>query len=782
MIYEYDHTFVLETANTSYIFAVLPSGHLEHLYYGKRIHVDCREDVFSLMEKRKFSPGNTIVYDNQNPGFTLEDFRLEMSSEGKGDLREPLIEMTHQDGSRTCDFLYDYHEILDEKAVLNTLPSSYDESSRTKTLKVHLKDADYEQELILCYSVFEETDVIVKSTIVMNRSQEEVRLNRLLSNQIDFESNDYVFTTFHGAWAREMKKYRVRTDAGTISCSSYTGTSSNRANPFVMLSKENTDEDYGPCYGFNLIYSGNHYEVCDVNSFHKLRFLNGINPRGFGFVIKPGDSFESPEAVMTFSDSGFNGLSQNMHSFVRNHVVRGKWKNRIRPILLNSWEASYFKFNESKLMKLAKAGKDVGIELFVMDDGWFGNRDNDTCSLGDWEVNTKKLPNGVAGLAQKINDLGMDFGIWVEPEMVNVDSDLYRAHPDWTISIPGKPHSEGRTQRILDLCNPDVVEYIISAMEKVFSSANISYVKWDMNRIFSDYYSTYLDADRQTEVAHRYVMGLYRIMRTLTDKFPEILFEGCSAGGNRFDLGILSYFPQIWASDDTDAVYRVNGQTGYSYGYPMNTIGSHVSACPNHQTLRMTPLTTRFGVAAFGMLGYECNLCDASADDLKEIKEQIEIYKEWRDVLQLGKFYRGRSNQIHEWTCVSEDQSKAVGLLMKELIEPNMQFEQYAPKGLKPDVKYTFNNRPLRYNIKGFGDLINTAAPIHVKPDSLLHHVVAKFVTMPGETESYEAYGDTLMQGVKLHAAYAGTGYDEDTRYFSDFSSRIFFMKEKDIQ
>ena len=352
-----------------------------------------------------------------------------------------------------------------------------------------------------------------------------------------------------------------------------------------------------------------------------------------------------------------------MHTFVRECIVRGEWKKKLRPVLLNSWEASYFDIDEEKLLKLAKAGKDVGIELFVMDDGWFGKRNSDNCSLGDWKVNKDKLPNGLKGICDKINALGLDFGIWVEPEMVNVDSELYRNHPEWVMEIPGKPHSEGRNQRVLDLANPKVVDYLIETMSDVLSSANISYVKWDMNRIFSDYYSKFLPKERQGEVSHRYVLGLYKMMSELPQRFPHILFEGCAAGGNRFDLGILSYFPQIWASDNTDALYRVNAQTGYSYGYPMSTVTAHVSSCPNHQTLRSTPLKTRFNVAAFGVCGYECNLCELSDDELKEIKEQIAIYKEWRDVLQFGDFYRGKDDNIHEWTCVSSDKKKAVGML-----------------------------------------------------------------------------------------------------------------------
>lgn len=779
MIRQLGKVFVLDTENTTYVFKILPTGQPEHLYYGTKIFIDREEDAEVLVEKHAFAPGNTNIYDQDHPQYSLEDMRLEMSSYGKGDIREPFIEIVHADGGMTDDFIFHSAEIKSGKQALLTLPSSYDENMKVDELTVFLKDNSYGLILELHYSVFEGRDVIVRSSKLVNTSEKTIKLKRLMSTQLDFETNDYVFTTFNGAWANEMNRNDIPVIAGKHANSSYTGTSSNRANPFVTLSKATTTEDCGLCYGINLVYSGNHYEACEVNSYGKMRFVAGINPQSFGFMLDSNETFEVPEAVMTVSDKGFNGMSQNMHHFVKECIVRGSWKNKIRPVLLNSWEAAYFDINESKLLKLAKAAKDVGIELFVMDDGWFGTRDDDKQSLGDWFVNKKKIPSGIDGLCKKINNLGLDFGIWVEPEMVNVNSELYRAHPEWAMAIPGKPHTEGRNQRMLDLANPEVVEYMTNAMAQIFSSANISYVKWDMNRIISDYYSPYLPSDRQCETAHRYVMGLYKMMDSLTKQFPEILFEGCASGGNRFDLGILSYFPQIWASDDTDAVYRVNGMTGYSYGYPMSTVSAHVSACPNHQTLRTTPLITRFNVSAFGVCGYECNLCDMSKDDLEEIKEQIEIYKRWRDVLLFGDFYRGRNDNIHEWTCVSSDKTRAVGMIMQELVSPNTQFEQYFAKGLDKKKRYSFSNRDLKYNVKEFGDLVNTASPIHIKQDSLLHNIVAKFVSMPGEKENYSASGSVLMAGVKLKQAFSSTGYDENTRYFQDFCSRMYFMEQE---
>lgn len=632
MIRKENQYFILDTKHTTYCFRVMQTGHLEHLYYGRKVTLHGEEDMQALVEKQAFAPGNLNVYDEENKDVALEDIRLEMSSYGKGDIREPFIEVVHADGSYTSDFLFKKAEILEEKKELKNMPSSYDETRKVQQLCITLKDAQYDLTLELYYSVFEDCDVITRSARFVNTSKATVKLLRLMSMQLDLDTADYVMTTFNGAWAREMNRNDIPIRVGKHVNASYAGISSSRANPFVMLSKENTTEDFGQCYGVNLVYSGNHYEAAEVNSFGKTRLVSGINPQSFCFVIEPGDEFEAPEAVMTFSNEGFNGMSGQMHEFVREHIVRGEWKKKERPVLLNSWEASYFDINEKKLLNLAKAGKDVGIELFVMDDGWFGERNDDTSSLGDWDVNKKKLPGGVKRLCDKVKDLGLMFGIWVEPEMVNVKSHLYEEHPDWVLQIPKASHSEGRNQRILDLSRVEVQNFIIEKMAEVFSSADISYVKWDMNRIFSDYFSNALPAEKQGEVSHRYVLGLYRCMKELTQRFPHILFEGCASGGNRFDLGILSYFPQIWASDDTDALCRSEIQNGYSYGYPMSTVAAHVSSCPNHQTLRVTPLDTRFSVACFGVFGYECNFCDMKKEELDQIKVQIELYKQWRPV------------------------------------------------------------------------------------------------------------------------------------------------------
>ena len=803
MIQQNNQIFVLHTANTSYAFHVLPSGQLEHLYYGRKIRVKeplTEDSIAALVEKHAFPVGNANVYSSEHKSFSLEDMRLEMSSYGKGDIREPFIEVVHPDGSYSSDFLYDSFSVAVGKEPFETLPGSYDDKNEVEHLCITLKDKNADLTLELHYYVYAWCDVITRSARFINHSSEKVTLKRLMSTQLDLNTAEYVLSTFNGAWAREMRRIDTPIVAGKHVNSSYTGTSSNRANPFVMLSKESTTEDAGDCYGCNLIYSGNHYEAVEVNAYGKTRLVSGINPQSFAYILDAGEYFEAPEAVMTYSHEGYNGMSQHMHQFVNEHIIRGPWKKKERPVLLNSWEASYFNIDERKLLNLAKAGKEAGIELFVMDDGWFGNRNDDTSSLGDWNVNLKKLPNGVTGLCQKVNALGLDFGIWVEPEMVNVDSNLYRAHSEWVMEIPGRDHSEGRNQRILDLGQVAVQDYIIEEMSKLFGSCNIAYVKWDMNRIVSDYYAKDLPAERQGEVAHRYVMGLYRCMKTLTERFPQILFEGCSAGGNRFDLGILCYFQQIWSSDDTDALCRAEIQTGYSYGYPMSTVSAHVSACPNHQTLRITPIETRFNVAAFGVLGYECNFCELSKEDLEAIKAQIALYKKWRKTLQYGSFYRGRTmcdalkangsrgvascltsgvGNLTEWTTVSEDKETAVGFLMQKLAAPNVHFDYYKARGLNPEAEYQFTNRELKCNIKEFGSLVNMISPVHIKQDSLVHNVVAKFVKMDLEKESCSAYGDTLMyNGVHLKQAFGGTGYNDQVRHFQDFCSRIYFMEQ----
>lgn len=764
--------FVLDTNNTTYVFEVTESGHLEHLYYGKKICLADVEDCEVFREKREFELGNSIVYSKDFPKTLLEDMCLEMSSLGHGDVREPFLELVYPDGSRSSDFRYGGYTIDEDK----TLPTAYYPDGKGERLCITLRDCELTLELY--YRVFEDCDVITRSARLINGGEEKIEIERLLSTQIDIPFCGAEVTSFHGAWAREMNKSTSVLNAGKYTIESRTSCSSNRANPFFMVHAPETNETSGGVYGFNLIYSGNHYSAVEVSAYGKTRIVSGIQPDGLRCILDKDECFEAPESVMTFSARGFSGQSENMHRFVREHIIRGEWKNKPRPVLLNSWEACYFNISAKNLVSLAKSGKELGIELFVLDDGWFGERENDTKALGDWYPNSKKLPDGLKGLADKIKALDMSFGIWVEPEMISVESELYRSHPDWAMAVPDRLHSEGRNQRVLDFANPEVQDYIIKKMTEVFSSADISYVKWDMNRILSDVFSPYLPSEKQGETAHRYILGLYRVMDSLTKAFPHILFEGCASGGNRFDLGILCYFPQIWGSDNTDAVCRTKIQEGYSYGYPQSCVGAHVSSVPNHQTLRTSSLETRFGVAAFGLLGYELDVRDLKPNQKQAIKEQISLYKAWRDVLQYGQFYRVFTDNIHEWICVSDDKNRAVGLIMQELMTPNTQSHRFFARRLDPQRQYKLYNIPVNVDIKQFGSLINTVAPIHVKQDSLLHNVIAKRVKIDGETECVTALGDLLMNtGVALIPAFSGTGFNEKVRIFTDFASRLYFIE-----
>ena len=768
--------FVLETEKSSYVFRILPTGQPENLYYGPRVPVAGAADLEALAEKHVFPPGNTLLYDQEHREYTLEDVCLEFSGLGKGDQREPFLEIAFPDGSRSPDLTYAGAEISDTPPDLEGLPGAYRDDGKAEHLTVIFREAGGELTLELHYCIF--GDCICRHAVLVNHGTNTVELDRLLSMQLDLPSSGYAVTSFHGSWTREMQRKTNILNAGKFVLESRAGTSSSFENPFFILHDPGATEEYGECMGFHLIYSGNHYEAVEISPFGKTRVVCGINPTGFRFRLEPGERFITPQAVLSRSGRGFNGLSKQLHFFVREHVIRGRWKHKPRPVLLNSWEACYFNISESRLLKLAKAAKKLGVELFVMDDGWFGERNDDSCSLGDWEPNLKKLPGGVDRLAKRVRAIGMDFGIWVEPEMVNTRSKLYEQHPNWAMAIPGRAHSEGRNQRILDLANPEVQDSLIETLSRLLSPGDIAYVKWDFNRLFSDTFSPSLPPERQGETAHRYILGLYRVMRCLTDRFPDVLFEGCASGGNRFDLGILSFFPQIWGSDNTDALCRVRIQEGYSFGYPLSTVSAHVSASPNHQTLRVTPLDTRFNVAAFGVLGYECDLRDLPGRQRQQIAADIALYKKWREVLQYGQFYRGRSGALHEWTVVSPDKRRAVGFLFQELAEPASAAERFFPRGLDPERRYRFYSLERKVDILRFGSLVNTLAPFHVKQDSPLHRLIGLMIQQPGETEDHTASGALLMAGVKLKPAFAGTGYNDQVRFWGDFSSRLYFMEQ----
>jgi alpha-galactosidase len=799
-----ENLFHLTTSETSYVFTVGNNGELLHLYYGQKIDVSANGRNALI---QKWSHGNacSVVSDDSRHMLCPDDEKWEMGFMGKGDLRSPAAEVIWKNGGTTAEFVFESYEIMDISEVCDafkkaSLPHSYDEEGgKGKALKITLKEKTECAKLILYYCVYDDCDVITRSSEIVNCGQATIKINNLASLQLDMDADVIKVTSFHGDWAREMEKCDVLLTGGKFVNESRGGNSSNHSNPFVMYAEPGATESAGEVYATNLVYSGNHRESAEFGGHAKCRILTGIDPDFLSWPLKKGESFLSPEGVLSFSDKGYRGISRNEHKFVREHIVRGEWKYKERPILLNSWEAAYFKISEGKLLKLAKEAADCGMELFVMDDGWFGKRDDDKSSLGDWYDNKEKLPNGIKGLSEKIKALGLMFGIWVEPEMVNADSDLYRTHPDWAVKDPDRDHAEGRDQMILDFSKREVREYIISQMSDVFERSNCDYVKWDMNRNFSDFFSQGGKAEDQGKLPHAYILGLYEVMEALTQKFPHILFEGCASGGNRFDLGILSYFPQIWASDDTDAVARCTIQNGYSYGYPQSTWSAHISASPNHQTLRRTPLATRFAVASMGVFGYELNLCDLPSEEIKEIKEEVEIYKKWRKILQFGDFYRlgGRVTQesfdrysggflsarldttLTRNIIVSKDKSEAMGYIVNAEIHPNYSHTSFRTVGLDDEKLYHFCNREVKYDIRRMGDLVNMLSPIHIKQDGVLHNLVARFKKLDGETEDYVARGSLLNNaGVNLTQTFAGSGFGENTRLYADFEARMYEICE----
>ena len=775
-------TIHLDTERTSYILDVLPSGHLSNLHYGKRLRP--MTDYEPLRQKNDINYGTMVSFSKEHQSIGLDDQCLEYSSLGKGDFREAAIELVYEDGSRTVDFHFESSKTYKGRRAIEGLPSAQGSEDGVETTEITLVDREKGVSIILSYCVYSRYDVITRFATIHNTSGKALSIRRLMSVQLDLFGGEYSFITFDGGWARERNRHDKRLSPGIFVNDSKTGNSSARHNPFVMLAADGCGEFHGDCYAVNLVYSGNHAEIVEQTPSGRIRLLAGINPSGFEWLLEPGESFSSPEAVLTFSSAGFNGLSRNMHRFIQEFIVRGEWQKMERPILANNWEATYFAFSQTKVLALAKEAAALGMELFVLDDGWFGKRDDDTRSLGDWKVNEKKLPGGIGALSQKVNALGLKFGLWVEPEMVNEDSDLYRAHPDWAIATPGRTPSPSRNQLVLDLAMPQVRSWMLETMSAVFAQGNIEYVKWDMNRNISDAYSKALPPERQGEFHHRYILGLYEVLAELVKRFPGILFESCASGGNRFDLGMLCHMPQIWTSDDTDAWERVAIQNGTSYGYPQSVMGAHVSASPNHQTLRSTPLESRFNTAAFGLLGYELDLTMLSPFDRKAIKEQVTFYKHNRKLLQFGRFMR-IPNKLDSgktmWAVVAEDGSAAIAGLFQGSAKAGFGHDVLTVPGLDPDSIFSVEGRPQYLNVKAFGDLVNHVLPVKIRGDGVIHSILSAHYMFRMASESYVANGDLLSEyGVKLIQQFSGTGYNDRIRLLSDYGSRLYTLRPRE--
>ncbi len=652
--------FYLETPNTSYIFGIYKDKYPIHMHYGKKINAMPRIEETMQIGQRGFYCTEEI----NGEWVCLEFLPHEYPMFGAPDLRNPAFHAIYADGSCIGDFRYDGYKTEMGKPKLCGLPATYTEAeSEADTLYIYLKDSIINVRIVLCYTAFNTMDAIARSVRIENGGNEAIDIRSALSMSMDIEGCDFELLHLDGSWGKERHVVKTKLTTGNFGVDSKRGASGHQHNPFIALVGKDANEAQGEVYGFSLVYSGNHTAQVYVDDMEFSRVQLGINPFNFSWKLAPGEAFQTPEAVMVYSDAGLGKMSRTFHKLYRERLVRGKYRDTERPVLLNNWEATYFNFTEEQIIEIAKKAKSVGVELMVLDDGWFGVRNNSQSGLGDWFVNKEKLPNGIDGLAKKINALGLKFGLWFEPEMVSPDSDLYRAHPDWCIHVPGRGRSLGRNQCILDLTRAEVREYILSFMRKHLSESAISYVKWDMNRSMSEPYSPSLPPEKQGEFAHRYMLGVYEILETLTTEFPEVLFEGCSGGGGRFDAGMLHYFPQYWTSDDSDAIERLYIQHGTSMVYPFSTMGAHVSAVPNHQVHRVTPIETRGDVALPGQYGFELDLNKLSEEEIETVKAQIVRYKKIGNVLHRGDLYRLASpfeNRHCAWGFESEDKNKIV--------------------------------------------------------------------------------------------------------------------------
>lgn len=777
MITEEEKLFRLSTKHTSYWFHITQFGHPEHIYYGPLVKENREPEAFLL--KRSAVIGSSILYDASDELYCLDQMCLEWSGCGCGDYKYLPSEIKMPDKSFVQDFVYQSHQILNGFLKMDTLPCAYaKDTDSCQTLILNLKDKVLDVWLKLIYTVFEKTDVITRRAVLINREAAPLSVRRLLSMMLDLPNREYHMMTLEGGWAKEAHLNSYPLSGGMHVNMSNTGSSSNRKNPGFLLASKNASQDTGFVYGVNLVYSGNHMGFTEVSAHGILRTGIGIAPHCFEWILKQNESFETPEAVLTFSENGFNGISLNFHRFVNRHIVRGDWKNKERPVLFNNWEAHFFDFNEQKLLTLAKEMKKLGAELFVLDDGWFSNRNSDKSGLGDYDINQKKLPHGLSGLSAKIRNMGLMFGLWFEPEMVNEDSALYRAHPEYAVRIPGRKTVIGRNQYVLDLCRQEVQDYIVEHVSAILDENHITYVKWDMNRHIAEAYSLVLG--NQGEFYHRYIQGLYSVLERIFTPRPHILFESCSSGGNRFDLGMLCYCQQIWASDDTDPIERLKIQEGLSYFYPLSAIGAHVSQAPHQQTLRQTPLSTRFNVAAFGCLGYELELKYLSRKEKEEIKEQIAFYKIHRRLFQYGEFARimyVKDNKVI-WQCTDEKKEYAVSGFYQTLANASESYDFLQINNMNPHALYRVAARKQYLYISRFGALIKHVLPIELNPDGLLLKTANKYYTLTDCMETYEADGQMLTHGILLNNQFMGSYYNANTRLLGDFGSNLYITEQ----
>ncbi len=712
-IYYQNNIFKLQTKNSSYFIAIVDEEKfIGHVYYGKKVPDDNLNYLLRL-EEPPFVPSKN----NRDRVSFYDSFPMEYPGHGLGDYREDCITVKTGKGSTACQFTYDHHKIYSGKPELPGLPATFDREGTCTTLELVGKDEILNLELTLLYTIFEEEDAIARSTRIVNQSEEVITLTKALSACVDLDSMDYDMITLHGSWARERHVQRKSVGYGKQGVFSTRGESGHQMNPFFALVSSDATEDMGEAYGFNFVYSGNFMAQAEGCQFDTTRVVMGIHPEDFSWPLKPGESFNTPEVVMVYSAEGIGGMSRRFHDLYRNHLIRGEYRDKKRPILINNWEATYFDFDSGKLLDIAKEAAGLGIEMLVMDDGWFGGRKDDNRALGDWFVNEDKIQGGLKKLVEEVNDLGLEFGIWVEPEMISPDSDLYRAHPDWAFAIEGRDSSLARNQYVLDFTRSEVRDHIYQIIYEVLTSANIRYVKWDMNRPLSNVGSALKGAEEQGQLYHKYVLGVYELMNRLTTDFPHILLENCSGGGARFDPGMLYYSPQIWCSDDTDAIERLSIQRGTAMVYPLSCMGAHVSDCPNHTVGRTTPFETRGHVALAGTFGYELDITRIPSEDREEIPRQVALYHKYNDLVRTGDYYRignynsdnryfyaGDNQEYDCWQVVSKDKKETMVTFVQVKNRANSHSRRIRLKGLeesgiyiREDTKETYSGAALMH-------------------------------------------------------------------------------------
>lgn len=688
--------FQIVTENTEYQMKADKYGVLKHLWYGEK--TGCDMEYLQSYPDVGFS-GN--IYDAGNDRtYSLDTLPLEYACDGVGDYRVTGAAAVHPNGSCALDLRYKSYRISKGKYSIKGLPAVYADESEAETLEIVLKDKYSDIEVTLRYGVLPKLDIITRCASVANNTSEPVVLTKAASLCLDIPHGEWEWVHFHGRHAMERLTERMPLCHGIQESSSTRGTSSHHQNPTVLLCSPDCTETSGSCIGAALMYSGSFQTKIQLDQMEQVRLVMGINPELFRWELKPSEVFDTPEVIMSYSSNGMEKLSHNFHKVIREHVCRGKYKLAERPVLINNWEATYFDFNEEKILKIAEQAAALGVDMLVLDDGWFGKRNDDCSGLGDWFVNEKKLCGGLGSLAEKIKKMGMKFGLWFEPEMVSEDSELYRTHPEWAIQIPSRKPIRSRYQLVLDMTNPDVREYLFNSISKILRSAGISYVKWDMNRSICDHYTPCLSADDQGEISHRYVLGLYKLLERLTSEFPDVLFEGCSGGGGRFDAGMLYYCPQIWCSDDTDAYERTKIQYGTSFFYPVSAVGSHISAVPNHQTGRTTPIETRAVTAMAGSFGYELDLNTLSDSEKQEVRKQITRFKKYGRLIHNGLYYRlsdPMNDKFAVWEFVSEDKKEVLvnGVIFRT--EPNRTQYLIKLRGLLPDADYRLDDSGMVY-------------------------------------------------------------------------------------